>query len=60
MVQSCNLFRKLAAQHRLIRYDERGNGLSDRDVDDISFEAFVHDLESVVEAACLNLCVPKT
>ena len=49
-----NLFRKLAGQHRLIRYDERGNGLSDRDVDDISFEAFVHDLESVVEAACLN------
>ena len=50
----CNLFRKLAGQHRLIRYDERGNGLSDRDVDDISFEAFVHDLESVVEAAHLN------
>jgi len=49
-----NLFRRLARQHRLIRYDERGNGLSDRDVDDISFEAFVHDLESVVEAACLN------
>ena len=49
-----NLFRKLAGQHRLIRYDERGNGLSDRDVDDISFEAFVHDLESVVEAAGLN------
>jgi pimeloyl-ACP methyl ester carboxylesterase len=49
-----NLFRKLAGQHRLIRYDERGNGLSDRDVDDISFEAFVRDLESVVEAADLN------
>ena len=46
--------RKLAGQHRLIRYDERGNGLSDRDVDDISFEAFVRDLESVVEAADLN------
>ena len=36
--------------HTLIRYDERGNGLSDWDVDDISFEAFVRDLESVVDA----------
>ena len=35
----------------LIRYDERGNGLSDRDVGDISFEAFVTDLETVVDAA---------
>ncbi|MGA8821199.1 MAG: alpha/beta fold hydrolase, partial [Pseudolabrys sp.] len=49
-----NLFRKLAGKHRLIRYDERGNGLSDRDVDDISFDAFVHDLECVVEAVGLN------
>ena len=49
-----NLFRKLAGQHRLIRYDERGNGLSDRDVGDISFDAFVHDLECVVEAVGLN------
>jgi pimeloyl-ACP methyl ester carboxylesterase/DNA-binding winged helix-turn-helix (wHTH) protein len=49
-----NLLCTLAGQHRLIRYDERGNGLSDRNVDDISFEAFVHDLESVVEAAGLN------
>ena len=44
-------FDALAAEHRLIRYDERGNGLSDWDVDDISFEAFVRDLESVVVAA---------
>lgn len=34
----------------LIRYDERGNGLSDWDTPDISFESFVDDLESVVEA----------
>jgi class 3 adenylate cyclase/pimeloyl-ACP methyl ester carboxylesterase len=44
----------LAQNHLLIRYDERGNGLSDRDVDDISFEAFVRDLETVVDAAGLK------
>jgi pimeloyl-ACP methyl ester carboxylesterase len=40
-----------ASRHRLIRYDQRGNGLSDWDVDDFSFEAFVSDLETVVEAS---------
>ena len=39
----------LARDRRLIRYDERGNGLSDWDVEDISFEAFVSDLETVVD-----------
>ena len=48
------LLHALAAGNRLIRYDERGNGLSDWDVDDISFDAFVRDLESVVEAAGLK------
>ena len=48
------LLHELAASHRLVRYDERGNGLSDWDVDDISFEAFVRDLESVVDAAGLG------
>lgn len=41
----------LSANNRLIRYDERGNGLSDWRVDDISFEAMVADLEDVVDAA---------
>jgi DNA-binding winged helix-turn-helix (wHTH) protein/pimeloyl-ACP methyl ester carboxylesterase len=45
-----HLLRAIAARYRLIRYDERGNGLSDWDVGDISFEAFVRDLESVVDA----------
>jgi len=40
--------------HTLIRYDERGNGLSDWDPPEISFEAFVDDLETVVEAAGLE------
>ncbi len=38
----------------LIRYDERGNGLSDWDAADISFDAFVDDLASVVDAAELE------
>jgi pimeloyl-ACP methyl ester carboxylesterase/DNA-binding winged helix-turn-helix (wHTH) protein len=45
-----HVLRATAAKHRLIRYDERGNGLSDWDVEDISLDAFVRDLESVVEA----------
>jgi pimeloyl-ACP methyl ester carboxylesterase len=40
----------IAADHQLVRYDARGNGLSDWEVDDISLDAFVRDLESVVEA----------
>lgn len=40
----------LSRNHRLVRYDERGNGLSDRDVSDLSFEAMVADLESVIDA----------
>jgi pimeloyl-ACP methyl ester carboxylesterase/DNA-binding SARP family transcriptional activator len=44
------LFRELASDHHFVRYDERGNGLSDWEVDDISFDAFVTDLESVVDA----------
>jgi pimeloyl-ACP methyl ester carboxylesterase/DNA-binding CsgD family transcriptional regulator len=34
----------------LIRYDLRGHGLSDWDVDDFSFEAHMSDLEAVIEA----------
>lgn len=49
-----HLLHALAAERRLIRYDERGNGLSDWDVADISFEAFVRDLETVVDAAGLE------
>ncbi|MEO0425380.1 MAG: alpha/beta fold hydrolase [Pseudomonadota bacterium] len=44
------LFRRLARHHRFVRYDERGNGLSDWDVEAIDFDAFVTDLETVVDA----------
>jgi pimeloyl-ACP methyl ester carboxylesterase/class 3 adenylate cyclase len=40
--------------HTLIRYDERGCGLSEREVEEITFEAWVRDLEAVVEAAGLE------
>lgn len=48
------LFRHLALEHLFLRYDERGNGLSDWDVEDISFDAFVKDLETVVAATNLD------
>jgi len=46
-----HLWRDLARDHTLVRYDARGMGLSDWDVDEISFDAFVRDLEAVVDAA---------
>lgn len=45
------LFRDLARDRRFVRYDERGCGLSDWRVPEISFETFVTDLETVVDAA---------
>lgn len=45
------LFARIASTHRLIHYDGRGIGLSDWTVDTISFEAFLGDLEAVVEAS---------
>ncbi|HWM04681.1 MAG TPA: alpha/beta fold hydrolase [Actinophytocola sp.] len=44
----------LAHHHRLVRYDERGCGLSDWDVADFSLDAWVNDLELVVDAADLD------
>ena len=41
----------IAEKWRLIRFDQRGNGLSDWDVGDISFECFVDDLECIFDAA---------
>jgi pimeloyl-ACP methyl ester carboxylesterase len=44
----------LARHHTLIRFDQRGCGLSDRDGVEFSFERFVEDFEAVVEAASLD------
>lgn len=41
----------LSRDYSLLRMDERGCGLSDRDVTDFSFEALVRDMEAVVDAA---------
>ncbi len=45
---------ELTHGHTLIHADERGSGLSDWDVADVSFEAWVHDLEAVVDAVGLQ------
>jgi pimeloyl-ACP methyl ester carboxylesterase/DNA-binding CsgD family transcriptional regulator len=41
----------MADGHTVLRYDERGCGLTDRDVEDVSFETRVADLETVIDAA---------
>ncbi|HYQ81395.1 MAG TPA: alpha/beta fold hydrolase [Anaeromyxobacteraceae bacterium] len=45
---------ELGRGRRLVRYDARGNGLSDWNVPELSLDAFVRDLEAVVEAAGLE------
>lgn len=45
------LYQGIAARHRLIRYDARGTGLSDRNVGEISFETMVTDFTAVADAA---------
>jgi pimeloyl-ACP methyl ester carboxylesterase len=45
---------ELSRRFRLVRYDERGCGLSDWDVPRFSFDAWVDDLETVVDAAGLD------
>lgn len=39
----------LSKRYKLIRYDQRGNGMSDWDNVDISFEKMVDDLERVID-----------
>jgi class 3 adenylate cyclase/pimeloyl-ACP methyl ester carboxylesterase len=46
-----HVFRGLSRNYTLIRYDARGNGMSDWDVDELSLDAWVSDLETVVDAA---------
>ncbi len=49
-----HILRGLASDYTLIRYDARGNGLSDWEVEEISFDKWVSDLETVVEAVGLQ------
>jgi class 3 adenylate cyclase/pimeloyl-ACP methyl ester carboxylesterase len=49
-----HFYMALARDFSLVRYDARGNGLSDWDVEDVSLDAWVSDLETVVNAAGLD------
>lgn len=44
----------LSQDNRLVRFDQRGNGLSDRDAEDISLQRFVEDLKAVFDAADID------
>jgi pimeloyl-ACP methyl ester carboxylesterase/DNA-binding CsgD family transcriptional regulator len=45
---------RLGERHTLVRYDERGCGLSDMNVGDPSVDVWIGDLETVVDAAGLE------
>ena len=49
-----HLLRGFAQDHQLVRYDGRGNGLSDWDVEEISFETYVKDMETVADATGID------
>jgi DNA-binding winged helix-turn-helix (wHTH) protein/pimeloyl-ACP methyl ester carboxylesterase len=46
--------RDLSQRNTLVHYDERGCGLSDWDAADVTFESWVRDLETVVDAMELD------
>jgi pimeloyl-ACP methyl ester carboxylesterase len=48
------LLGRLGQHFALLRYDQRGNGLSDWSVGDFGLERFVEDLEAAVDAAGLG------
>jgi pimeloyl-ACP methyl ester carboxylesterase/DNA-binding winged helix-turn-helix (wHTH) protein len=41
--------KELSRDHTLIRYDERGSGLSDGAAEDVSFDMWIRDLERLVD-----------
>ncbi len=45
---------ELSRDHLFIRYDQRGCGLSDWEVDDLSSEAWIRDLETVIDSLGLD------
>ena len=46
--------RRFSEKTRLVRFDQRGNGLSDWDVPEISSDAMIADMEAVVAASGLD------
>ena len=47
-------FAELARHCRLVRFDQRGNGLSDWEVDEISQDAMIGDMATIADAAGLD------
>jgi DNA-binding winged helix-turn-helix (wHTH) protein len=47
-------WRELSQRFRFVRYDDRGCGLSDRVLEGYDLSTWVHDLETVVDAAGLE------
>jgi pimeloyl-ACP methyl ester carboxylesterase/DNA-binding CsgD family transcriptional regulator len=45
-----HVLQELSARYQLVRYDERGCGLSDWRVPELTFDSWVRDLETVVDA----------
>jgi class 3 adenylate cyclase/pimeloyl-ACP methyl ester carboxylesterase len=45
------VFSRLTSNFQLLRYDARGNGLSEWDIEQISFDTWVADLHTIVEAS---------
>jgi DNA-binding winged helix-turn-helix (wHTH) protein/pimeloyl-ACP methyl ester carboxylesterase len=45
---------ELTKHHTLVRYDERGNGLSDWNITDFSFAAWVRDFEKLMDTIKLD------
>jgi len=45
---------ELTRRHTLYRYDERGNGLSDWNIEDFSFQAWVRDFAQLIETIQLD------
>jgi pimeloyl-ACP methyl ester carboxylesterase/DNA-binding CsgD family transcriptional regulator len=47
-------WQELARDYTVIRFDQRGAGLSDWNIPEASFESWVNDLEAVVEATAVD------
>src|SRR5256885_352221 len=45
------MFSRLASSFQLLRYDARGNGLSEWDIEHISFDTWISDLHTIVNAS---------
>ncbi len=49
-----HIYRHLAKDHTFYRFDQRGNGVSDLNPENINFECFVDDMRAVVDAANID------